>query len=115
MVAFADGCVGPAIDPKAHCITSLDVGANTLTQHGGIVRQLSGKGLFAAYDPKKPGSTPGSGGNTRGTGTGAGSGGGLADTGSSPTLPLVGTGLLLAGLALGGVLGWRRRTRAVPS
>src|SRR3954451_21742034 len=110
LVAFADGCVGPAIDPKANCIASTQTAANTLTQHGGVMRQVAGRGLFAAYDPKA--------GGTRATGSGssAGSAGGgttaqgspLADTGGSSWLPLTGLGLIVAATA--GMLRRRRQT-----
>src|SRR3954449_3522381 len=72
LVAFADGCVGKAIDPKANCINSAAVSANTLTQHGGVIRQVSGRGLFAAYDPKTGGtpSSTGTGGNGGSSGSG---------------------------------------------
>jgi LPXTG-motif cell wall-anchored protein len=109
-VAFADGCVGPAIDPKANCIASSAVAANTLTQHGGVIRQISGKGLFAAYDPKggSSGVAGGSGGSGGGGGSGSGASGSLADTGSSSWLPV--SGLALLALAGVGVLRRRRHT-----
>ncbi|MDP9183590.1 MAG: glycoside hydrolase [Actinomycetota bacterium] len=52
LIGFADGCVGPTIDPKSDCVASTDVSANKLVNHGAIVRQLSGKTLFRAYDKK---------------------------------------------------------------
>jgi hypothetical protein len=52
MVGFADGCVGPDIDAKNDCVASTDVSANKLVNHGAIVRQLSGRTLFRAYDKK---------------------------------------------------------------
>ena len=58
MVGFADGCTNA-------CIDDTDVSANKLVDHGTIVRQISGKGLFAKYDPKPvkaaPSVKPGSG------------------------------------------------------
>jgi hypothetical protein len=65
LIGFADGCVGPDIAAKNDCVASTDVAANKLVSHGAIVRQLSGRTLFRAYDPKsatrsngaKPGST----------------------------------------------------------
>ena len=50
MVGFADGCVGPALDPGSNCVASTEVSANGLVNHGAIVRQLTGKTLFARYD-----------------------------------------------------------------
>src|SRR3954449_1826233 len=76
LVAFADGCVGKSIDAKANCIASTAANANTLTQHGGVIRQVSGKGLFAAYDPKAGGTPSSSGtGSNGGTGSIGGTGG----------------------------------------
>src|SRR3954453_845060 len=114
LVAFADGCVDKSLDAKANCIASTAASANTLTQHGGILRQVSGKGLFAAYDPKagpKSGGTASSGSNAGAGGSGAAAGGGsLADTGGSSWLPLTGLGLLVA--AAGGMVCRRRRQTA---
>lgn len=50
MVGFADGCVGPDLDPASNCVASDQVSANGLVDHGAIVRQLGGKTLFARYD-----------------------------------------------------------------
>ncbi|WP_155991988.1 glycoside hydrolase [Nocardioides sp. URHA0032] len=50
MVGLADGCVGPALDKASDCVASDTVSANGLVNHGAIVRQLSGKTLFAKYD-----------------------------------------------------------------
>ena len=50
MVGFADGCVGPEIDESSNCVASRKVEANGLVDHGAIVRQLTGKTLFAKYD-----------------------------------------------------------------
>ena len=87
------------------------VSANTLTQHGGVIRQVSGRGLFAAYDPKT--GTTGSTGNNGGTGQGAGgsgsAGGALSDTGSSPWLPVSGLALLVV-VAGAGILRRRHHT-----
>jgi hypothetical protein len=113
MVAIADGCVGPAIDPKANCIASPAVAKNTLTQHGAVIRQMSGKGLFAKYDVKSGGGTGQTGGSGSsggsGSGSGSGSGGNLASTGNSAVLPLTGVAVALLGL----VLGMRRRAHVV--
>jgi hypothetical protein len=109
MVAFADGCVPASIDSSSgnNCVASNAVAANALVQHGTIVRQESGKGLFKKYD----GVLPGSGGTTSGTTTSShpssGGGGSLATTGATPWL--AGFGLLMMLLA-GGV--WRRRKLA---
>jgi hypothetical protein len=117
LIGFADGCVAPSVEPKGDapgaaandCVASKAVSSNGLVQHGAILRQVSGKGLFAAYDsnaaipvqgPPQTGGTPPS------TGSGSPSAGGnLAATGG---LPAAGAGLvlLLAGLAS------RRRHRA---
>ncbi|MGG7381845.1 hypothetical protein ACQ7B2_24885, partial [Escherichia coli] len=83
-VAFSDGCVGPKIDAKANCIASTSTAANTLTQHGGMFRQVSGLGLFAAYDPKTGATGSGAangGGSGSDGGGGGGAGGSLANTG----------------------------------
>lgn len=50
MVGLADGCVSPKIDGASNCVASTKVSANGLVQHGAIVRQLSGRTLFARYD-----------------------------------------------------------------
>jgi hypothetical protein len=50
LVALADGCLGPKLDAKANCIDSRKVSSNTYTQHGAVVRQTSGRGLFAKSD-----------------------------------------------------------------
>ncbi|HUR51928.1 MAG TPA: sialidase family protein [Mycobacteriales bacterium] len=52
MIGFADGCVGPSVDPKSDCVDSADVRANKLVNHGAIVRQMTGRTLFRAYDAK---------------------------------------------------------------
>jgi len=106
MVAYADGCLGPALDAKANCIASSLVSANSYAQHGAIARQVSGRGLFAKYDPKSAtasGSTGSSGSSGR---SGSGSTGSLAATGSSPVLPWVAGGVGGLGLLL---LAVRRR------
>jgi len=103
LVAYADGCVGPSIDPKANCISSTAVSADTYTNHGAIARQMSGRGLFAAYDPKSTRSSSGASASGASGGSGTGK---LAATGSSPVLPI--TGGLAAGLGLL-VLAVRRR------
>ncbi|MCW2668885.1 MAG: hypothetical protein JWO27_782 [Frankiales bacterium] len=108
MVGYADGCVGPTIDPKNNCVLSTDVSANKLVNHGAILRQLTGKTLFSAYDGTVGRVTvPGTGTPGGGTKTGTGNGGnGLAATGGAPLLAAAGT-LLLGGAAL-----WLRRRRA---
>jgi hypothetical protein len=50
LIAMADGCLGPSLDAKADCIDSTLVSKNTYTQHGAVIRQTSGRGLFAKYD-----------------------------------------------------------------
>ncbi len=109
MVGFADGCVPPSIEKDANCVTSTLVENNTLADHGAIVRQTSGKGLFRAFDPKaaavpapaRP--APSSGGpSSGGSGTATGA---LPATG---TTPLLAVGALLA-LAAGALLQRRRR------
>ena len=100
MIGIADGCVPPSID-STHgndCVASKDVSANGLVSHGAIIRQLSGKTLFKAYDaaaasrpvtvpPKKPSAG----------GRGSGDGGKLAATGGAPLVALAGLLLLTSG------------------
>jgi hypothetical protein len=99
LVGFADGCVGPTTQAGNDCVASRDVSANKLVQHGGIIRQIGGKGLFAAFDgtattpvdappPVTSGPPPA---------TPPGNGGNLAATGG---LPAAGAGVLLLLLAL---------------
>jgi hypothetical protein len=113
MVGLADGCVDADIEAKNSCVSSNAVSANKLVSHGAIVRQISGKGLFKAFDPTtsapvktvtpaRP-STP----TTPGTGTPSKNGGALAATGGAPVL--AGLGLLM--LLAGGGLYRRRRAR----
>jgi hypothetical protein len=54
LIGFADGCVGPSIATGNDCVESTDVSANKLVNHGAIVRQMSGRTLFKAYDRKAP-------------------------------------------------------------
>jgi hypothetical protein len=72
MVGLADGCVPHWVEPEGsilanpadpfsdylpnHCTGSTLVKDNGLVQHGAIIRQQSGKGLFALYDGRMPGS-----------------------------------------------------------
>ena len=103
MVGYADGCVGPDVNAKANCVLSTDVSANKLDNHGAILRQISGKTLFRAYDPKATpptGSVPGSTAGHTGSGKGTG---GLAATGGAPLLAALGV------LLLGGAGFWLRR------
>ena len=101
MIGFADGCVPPEIDSARgnDCVASKEVSANGLVNHGAIVRQVSGKTLFRAYDvagssnpvvlpPTKPAS-----------GKGNGNGGHLAATGGAPALALLGLVALTLGFA----------------
>jgi hypothetical protein len=99
MVGFADGCVGPNTESGNDCVASTAVAANKLVNHGAIIRQISGKTLFKAYDAKaatpttpvtRPVTPPVA---TPGTGAGTGS---LAATGGAPLLAGLGL-LLLAG------------------
>jgi hypothetical protein len=103
LVAYADGCLGPNLDPKANCIASPAVSANTYAQHGAIARQMTGRGLFAAYDPKTPAThnRSGSAGSRS-----SGNSGALAATGSSPLMPWLGGSVGGLGLLL---LAVRRR------
>jgi hypothetical protein len=59
LVGFADGCVGPAVVTGSDCVRNRDVGANKLTEQGAIIRQLSGRTLFRAYDGKTAATAPG--------------------------------------------------------
>src|SRR4051794_17676475 len=104
MVAYADGCLGPSLDSKANCIASNLVSANSYANHGAIARQVSGRGLFAKYDPK----TGSASGTTSSSSTvsSTGSNGSLAATGGSPLVPILGG--VLGGIALL-LLGVRRR------
>jgi hypothetical protein len=102
LVGFADGCVGPATETGNDCIASRDVSANKLVQHGAIIRQVSGKGLFAAYDTTAVTPVAGpppvtSGPPASGSGS-SNAGGHLAATGGLPAAG-VGVLLLLLGLA----------------
>ena len=108
MVGFADGCVGPTVEAGNDCVASRAVSANKLVDHGAIIRQVSGKTLFKAYDataatPSRPVTPVTSPGTPATPGTGAGTGG-LAATGGAPALAAI--GLLLVG---GAVLVRRRR------
>ena len=102
MVGFADGCVGPAIDAKNNCVLDSSVGANKLVNHGAIVRQMTGKGLFRAYDAAQPASVPPvvkPPVQVPPTATGSGNGGHLAATGGVPVAAGLGALLLLVGAA----------------
>jgi hypothetical protein len=112
MVAIADGCVPASIDSanKNNCVASNLVAANGLVQHGAIVRQQSGKGLFKKSDGVLPASAdvlatrvP----TTTDTTKKASGSGSLATTGSTPWVAGFGMLLLLSGLGVGI---WRRRT-----
>jgi hypothetical protein len=52
LIGFADGCVGPDVAAKNDCVDSADVKANGLVNHGAIIRQMSGRTLFKAYDTR---------------------------------------------------------------
>ena len=107
MVAFADGCVPPSVEPldsqtnnpTNNCVASNKVSANGLVQHGTIIRQESGKGLFKKYDGILPGS--GNPGLHKVTNSGS-----LATTGITPWVAGFGLLLLVSGF---GVRRWRRR------
>ncbi|MEO6204408.1 MAG: sialidase family protein, partial [Mycobacteriales bacterium] len=111
MVGFADGCVGPATESGNDCVASTAVSANKLVNHGAIIRQLSGKTLFKAYDTVAPVAKPvtptvpvvPSVPSTPSTGTGS-----LAATGGAPLAALGGLLLLMAGFAV------RRRSARLP-
>jgi hypothetical protein len=110
LIGYADGCVSGAVEAGNDCISSTDVSANKLVNHGAILRQVSGKGLFAAYDATSatpvdapPPVTSGPP-TSAGPGTTPSAGGNLAATGG---LPLAGFGL---GLLLLGLWAHRRRT-----
>jgi hypothetical protein len=103
LVGFADGCVGPSTAAGNDCIASRDVSANKLVNHGAIIRQIGGKGLFAAYDATATtpvdAPPPVTSGPPPSTGSGSpNAGGNLAATGGLPAAG-VGVLLLLLGLA----------------
>ena len=104
MVGFADGCVPGVLSEGADCVASTLVEKNTLAQHGAIVRQTAGKGLFKAFDAQAAvgGSRPSSG---NGTTAPVASGGRLPATGAAPLVALSGALLLAGALVLR-----RRRT-----
>jgi hypothetical protein len=114
MVAFADGCVPASVDKSSNCVASALVNANGLVNHGAIVRQESGKGLYKKYDGVLAGSAvtgpqtdlgePHTGPET--TKRSASGGGALATTGTTPYVAGFGLLLLLTGLGVGA---WRRR------
>ncbi len=60
LIGFADGCVPASVEPKDSqsgkntndCVDSADVKANGLVNHGAIIRQMSGRTLFKAYDKR---------------------------------------------------------------
>jgi hypothetical protein len=54
LVGFADGCVGPAVMAGSDCVASRDVADNRHTEQGAIIRQISGRTLFRAYDRALP-------------------------------------------------------------
>jgi hypothetical protein len=105
LVGFADGCVPETIDATDgnNCALSRLVSDNGLVDHGAIVRQMSGKGLFAAYDAvaTRPVQAPPAAAPPAAPAPAAG--GNLAATGG---LPAAGVGLLLLLLP---VLAARRR------
>jgi hypothetical protein len=109
LVGFADGCVGPTVQAGNDCVASHDVSANKLVDHGAIIRQISGRGLFAAYDStaaRPVAGPPITSGPPPSTGSGTPSAGGnLAATGG---LPLAGLGMVLLLSAVAA----RRRRRA---
>jgi hypothetical protein len=122
LVGYADGCVPASVEPKGDapgaaandCVASKAVANNGLVNHGAILRQVSGRGLFAAFDstaatpvdgpPATGGGTPTGTGTGTGSGSAPGAGGNLAATGG---LPWAGGGLLLLLFAL---VARRRRT-----
>lgn len=96
LVGFADGCVPEAIDATDgnNCALSRAVADNGLLDHGAIVRQMSGKGLFAAYDATvtTPVQAPPAAAPPAAPAPGSAPGGSLAATGG---LPAAAVGLLL--------------------
>jgi hypothetical protein len=98
LVAYSDGCVEKCVND--HTVNAHE---NSHSAVNMVMRQASGRGLLAKFDPKSPtgrtpGSSPGSG-SGGGSGTGSGSGG-LATTGSSPVIAGAALVLVLAALAI---------------
>ena len=93
MVGYADGCVPPEIDAAERLRRQHRGGpANGLVNHGAILRQISGKTLFKAYDV--PGTEPVVAPPVATPGTGGSDGPGLPATGATPALALAGLVLL---------------------
>ncbi|MDX6285067.1 MAG: hypothetical protein QOG53_552 [Frankiales bacterium] len=93
IVGYSDGCIGACV--KNNSATANESSHENLNM---VMRQSSGRGLLAAFDPKTgtSGGTPGgsaSGGNSGGQGS-------LATTGGTPLLALAGLFLLVAGVGL---------------
>jgi hypothetical protein len=117
MVGFADGCTAYV----APCPTSRATTDNTREAHGAIIRQLSGKGLYAEFDGQLPASTgpvasgPGSGSGGSG-GAGGGGAGGSGGTGGG-TIPTTGlpAALPVAGVLLLALAAWPARRRRTPA
>ncbi len=116
LIGYADGCVPASVEPKGDakgapandCVASTAVSNNGLVNHGAILRQVAGRGLFSAFDNMSgrpvaapSGTTPTSSGPSSAPPS---SGGTLAATGG---LPAAGAGLLLL---VAGLLARRRRT-----
>ena len=97
LVGYADGCLNA-------CVSSRAVGNNKFDDQGAIARQMTGRGLFAAYDPKPLSAGAGSAGAGSGAGNGSrtttASASGLPNTGGSPLLPIGGAVLVAAAVAV---------------
>lgn len=104
LVGFADGCTAY----QADCVRSTDVSDNHHEKHAAILRQMTGKPLFAEYDGTMPlgvtppaktgGSTGKTGGSKSGKSGGSKAGDKLAATGLPAALPVAGGVLLLLSL-----------------
>lgn len=100
MVGFADGCVSSETSPGNDCVADASVSANKLVNHGAIVRQLTGKTLFRAFDPKGAAPTVNPPVTPARTPSRAPASGHLPATGGAELLGAMGALLLLGGILI---------------